>query len=332
MTKTFSDFVMKFLTVYLPRTRGYSPNTVSAYRDSFVLYLRYMESECGISPNTVEISDFPYENVIGFTEWLAEARGCSASTCNSRLAAIKSFFRYVQSQAPELINAAKPVLAIKAKKASQPEIDYLSVQAVSLLLKEALDSGGLRDAALLTLLYDSGARVQEIADLTLSDICLKKPSTIKLTGKGSKTRIVPVTPQAADILRKYASSLGIVDGHTHLFNNWKKEPIGRAGIAYILKKYVAAVHDTHPEIMPPKATPHTLRHSKSMHLLENGVNLIYIRDLLGHQSVVTTERYAKSNPEMKRKAIEKSSERIIDGSHYAPETKADLLNWLRKMM
>jgi len=290
-----------------------------------------MEKVHGVQPDAVEFSNFSQEDVNGFTEWLETIRGNSVSTCNTRLAALKSFFRYSQSQYPELIDAVKPALAIKAKNTAEPEIAYLSVKAIGLLLEEAVGDS-LRDVALLTLLYDTGARVQEIVDASISDICFNKPCTIKLTGKGNKTRIVPITPQAAVVLRKYLSEYVPNDGRASLFENWKGEPIGRAGIAYVLQKHAEAVYAVHPGIVPPKVTPHMLRHSKAMHLLENGINLIYIRDLLGHKSVVTTEIYAKSNPEMKRRAIEASSAKILPKSHFDPVTKAGLLNWLHDMI
>jgi site-specific recombinase XerD len=291
-----------------------------------------MESELSTSPEAIRIEDFTQSNVNGFLRWIESSRGCGANTCNNRLAAIKSFFRYAQSECPEWIDAARPIFALNAKKTPQAEIAYLSIDAIRLLLEEALYAGGIRDAALLSLLYDTGARVQEAADLLVGDLRLEKPCTARLTGKGRKTRIVPLTMQAAELLRNFRTSRKEASEEDRFFLNWKGDPIGRAGIAHILQKHTTTVNEVYPGIMPPKVTPHMLRHSKAMHLLENGVNLIYIRDLLGHETVVTTEVYAKANPEMKRKAIEASSAKIIDASHYDNETKASLLAWLREIV
>jgi len=332
MSKTFSGLLSSFLLTYLPRTRGCSTNTVSTYRDAFVLFFRFMASERDVLPDAVGLDDLSKSNVVAFLEWLEISRGSGVNSCNNRLAVLKSFSRFVQLEAPEWIDKVKTVSDIKAKKTAQPEIAYLSVKAIELLLKEALASGGIRDAALLSLLYDTGARVQEVADIVISDIQLEKPSTVKLTGKGKKTRIVPLTQQAVPILKKHLAMLKPLFGDNHLFLNWKGEPIGRAGIAYILNKHTTAVNNAHPDIMPPKTTPHMLRHSKSMHLLENGVNLIYIRDLLGHESVITTEVYAKANPEVKRKAIETNSATIMEESFFNKNTQTDLLDWLREMI
>jgi len=329
----FSELISAFLVKYLPQSRGLSPNTTASYRDTFILFLRYMETKHDTKPDMVEITDFTLSNVEGYLLWLETAKGNSVSTRNNRLAAIKSFFRYVQTIAPEWLDIAKPILSIRAKRhAGQPTINYLSAKAISCILHEAMNSGGIRDAALLSLLYDSGARVQEIADINIGDVRITTPCTARLTGKGRKTRIVPISPQAANILRKYISEYGLIIPEKKLFTNWMGDPIGRAGIAYVLKKHVAAANMLFPDIVPRTATPHQFRHSRSMHLLENGVNLVYIRDLLGHSSVTVTEVYAKANAEVKRKAIERASSIIIDESKYDDDTKKDLLVWLKSVI
>jgi len=327
--KNFSGMLSSFLLVHLPGSRGFSGNTVSSYRDTFVLFLQFMSDTQNKKPERISFADFTATTVDAFLRWLKSERGCSASTCNNRLAAIKSFFRYVQGEAPEWMDIASDILAISAKKTAQTEISYLSVDAIRLLLETA-STNGIRDLALLSLLYDSGARVREIADLVLGDLRLEKPATVKLTGKGRKTRIVPLTVQVVGILSRYIKTLKLAAHGECLFKNWRGDPIGRAGIAYVLQKHAQSASVISPSIIPPKVTPHMLRHSKAMHLLENGVNLIYIRDLLGHSTIVTTEVYAKANPEMKRKAIEASSEKILKGSNYSTNEKEDLLRWLRK--
>jgi len=331
MTKSFSSLLSSFLLVYLPRTRGCGKNTIAAYRDTFILFLRFMFDARGKRAERVTFEDFTPKNVNAFLQWLEAERGCGANTCNNRLAALKSFFRYVQQEAPEWMETAGSILALTAKKTVQPEIDYLSIEAVGRLL-DAAQASSVRDLALLSLLYDTGARVQEVADLIISDVRLEKPGTVKLMGKGRKTRIVPLTAQVGNILSQYLKTLKNTAPGEPLFKNWRGEPIGRAGIAYVLRTHAETASLASPDLMPSKVTPHMLRHSKAMHLLENGVNLIYIRDLLGHQSVVTTEIYAKANPEMKRKAIEASSASIIKESYYSANEKEDLMNWLRDVV
>jgi integrase/recombinase XerD len=328
VARSFADMLAQFLTVYLPVTRAYSPNTISAYRDAFILFLRFMDQQQATSPDKVSFTDFTEPNVAAFLGWLRTDRQCSTATANQRLAALKSFFRYVQAQAPEQIAQARQVLDVKAGQAPQPAIGYLPVEAIGLLLEHATCRGP-RDLALLTTLYDTGARVQEICDLSIADLHLGKPASAALTGKGYKTRIVPLTPQAAMILTQHVRTLPH-DSSAPVFANRAGQRLGRAGVAYILARCMHAAHAERPELVPEKTSPHVLRHSKAMHLLENGVNLIYIRDILGHASIVTTEVYAKANPEMKRQAVEAAGGKTLGPSRYDHASRKDLLDWLRQ--
>ena len=325
--RPFADMLAQFLTIYLPITRACSRHTICAYRDAFTLFLRFMDTQQATPPDKVSFADFTTPNVAAFLGWLRTDRRCSTGTANQRLAALKSFFRYVQAQAPEQIAQARQVLGVKAARAPEPAIGYLPVEAIGLLLEHATPRGP-RDLALLTTLYDTGARVQEVCDLSIGDLRLTKPASATLTGKGRKTRIVPLTPQAAAVLARHVRTLPH-DPSGAVFANRAGQRMGRAGVAYILARCVHDAHAGHPELVPEKVSPHVLRHSKAMHLLENGVNLIYIRDILGHASVVTTEVYAKANPEMKRHAIETAAARTLGPTRYDHASRQDLLAWLR---
>jgi len=326
--RPFADMLAQFLTIHLPVTRACSHNTICAYRDAFTLFLRFMDQQQATPPDRVSFEDFTAPNVATFLGWLRTERRCSAATANQRLAALKSFFRYVQNQAPEQIVQAQQVLGVKAAQTPQPSIGYLPVETVALLLEHA-KRRGLRDLALLTTLYDTAARVQEGCDLSLGDLHLDKPASVTLTGKGRKTRIVPLTPQAGVVLTQHVRTLP-GGSSTPVFANRVGQRLGRAGAAYILAECAHAAHADRPELVPEKVPPHMLRHSKAMHLLENGVNLIYIRDILGHASVVTTEVYAKANPEMKRQAIEAAAAHTLGPSRYNKASRQDLLTWLRQ--
>lgn len=326
--RPFAEMLAQFLTVHLPVTRACSQNTITAYRDAFTLFLRYMDQQQATPPEKVSFADFTSPNLATFLNWLRIDRHCSAATTNQRLAALKSFFRYVQAEAPEQIVQAQQVLNVKAAQAPEPAIGYLPVDAVGLLLEHA-KRRGLRDLALLTTLYDTGARVQEACDLSLEDLHLGKPASVTLTGKGRKTRTVPLTPQAGVILAQHIRTLP-QEPSGPVFANRVDKRLGRAGAAYILDQCAHAVHADRPDLVPEKISPHVLRHSKAMHLLENGINLIYIRDILGHASVVTTEVYAKASPEMKRQAIETAAAKTLGPSRYNQESRQDLLGWLRQ--
>ncbi len=235
--------------------------------------------------------------------------------------------------AVEYIDTFQAVLDIPPKKGSSKTVDYLTVEANTLLLKEPnFDSySGIRDLAILSLLYESGCRVQELINLKYGDLSPASPATIMVTGKGNKTRIIPISSKAVSILNKYTAVYKISDSTEMLFTNKQSRPLTRSGIAYILRKHSDSARVKNPQIFGTAAIhPHVLRHSKAMHLLESGVNLIYIRDFLGHSSVITTEIYAKANPKIKRKYLESAASNIdISVNKFSEKEKETLLEWLK---
>jgi len=334
----FPHYLTNYLSKYLTVQLGVSTNTVMSYRDTFSLLLRYCRDELRIKPERLDFKTLDRKLIENFLYWLEQNRHCSVSTRNQRLAAIHAFLRYVMVEAPENISMCQQIISIPTKKTQAPSLSYLTVEGIKAVLAEpSLKSkSGRRDLALLTLLYESGARVQEIIDLTIGDIRLTRPATVKLTGKGNKSRIVPIMPDAAKIIEMYLGSESkknsTPDLHMPFFVNQKGEMLSRWGVNYIITKYVEQARKLQPGLFPDKVTPHVFRHSKAMHLLEANVNLIYIRDLLGHVSVQTTEIYAKSSPEVKRKALEKASEDVLPGSQYSKEKENELLTWLKDLV
>lgn len=227
-------------------------------------------------------------------------------------------------------------LAIKPMKQSEPELKYLTIEGIKVLLEQPNISTkyGRRDLALLSLMYDTGARVQEIADIRVSHIRFSAPATIRLTGKGSKTRVVPILSRTEDILKQYIKEFRIAEqgNETYLFQNRGGQQLSRYGIGYILTKYTDMAREIHPDLIPEKLSPHCIRHSKAMHLLQANVNLVYIRDLLGHTSVTTTEIYARADTALKREALEKANP--LKDSPSMPQWKDDegLMDWLRNLI
>jgi len=331
------QLLSSYFTRYIPERSGYSENTIKAYRDTFILLFRYQESVVNKSYMKLSFEVLNQYYVGNFLKWLEVNNHAAATSINQRLAGIHSFCRYVISEAPEYMEPCIGILAIKMKKVPVKPMTYLSVDAIRFLLNmpKTKCKCGRRDLALLTLLYDSGARVQEIADLTFGNIRDKKPATVMLKGKGNKTRIVPLMSQTLEILLAYMNDCNSakIALTNPLFFNRQGNRLTRAGISYVIAKYVNLARDRSPELFPdPAVTPHTFRHSKAMHLLEGGVNLIYIRDFLGHESIVTTEIYAKTNPEIKRKAIENASPKILPEERYSIEQKQDLMSWLKNLV
>lgn len=330
----FAKHLSDFLTKYMPGERGASSNTIISYKDTFILFLVFTRDCKGIAANKLTLEKITREVVVNFLEWIETERNCSAATRNVRLAALHSFFNYLQYQSPQSLLEWQKILAIPVKKTEKTGIDYLSVDGIKAILAEPdqLTRSGRRDVALLSLLYDSAARVQEIIDLTPSMVRLDEPCTVKLIGKGSKARIVPLMLTQVALLKKYMSEQKLVEPYANqypLFSNSRKEKLTRAGVNYILSKYAKQARLKHPALIPEKLSCHTLRHSKSMHLLQAGVNLVYIRDILGHTSVQVTEIYARTDSRQKREAIEKAYTKVVPEQTPSWLLNDDLLCWLK---
>ncbi len=332
----FAYYLTHFLSKYLPGVAGLSPNTIMSYRDSFSLFLDYCLENKKIKPEKLSLDHLNRKQVEEYLEWLEKTRNCIASTRNVRLAAFHSFCRYLQMEFPDYIHSAQQILSIPMKKKKKISVEYITLEAMKFLLErpDTKTEGGRRDIVLLSLLYDSGARVQELADLRVRDIRTVSPATVKLTGKGNKTRIVPLMQSMSELLRKYLNVNRLTEPYTFdypLFSNRSKNKLTRAGISYIVKKYAFEAIKKAPELYPDKLSPHCFRHSKAIHLLQSGVNLIYIRDFLGHVDIQTTEIYARIDGEMKRKALEKNSNNIISDKMPEWQNNSELMSWLKNL-
>ena len=293
-----------------------------------------MESQKKIKVGKIELRDITKESIVEFLDWLQSHRKCSAATRNVRLAALHSFFRFLQYQHPENLSEWQRILSIKVKKSKKETINYLSVDGIKLLLEQPNTSThkGRRDLAMLALMYDCAARVQEIIDLEPSSIRLNKPPTIKIIGKGNKARIVPLMDQEIVHLKGYMKENDLLQIHRRrdpLFYNSRQEKLTRAGVNCILLNYASMARSMNPGLIPEKISCHSLRHSKAMHLLQAGVNLVYIRDILGHESVQTTEIYARADSKQKREAIEKAYAGIIKKDAPLWMKNDNLLEWLK---
>lgn len=186
----------------------------------------------------------------------------------------------------------------------------------------------------MSLLYDTGARVQELIDLKIGDISLNETVTVTLTGKGEKSRIVPVMKPTGELLKQYIKNAGLnapVYNTNYLFTNRSNKPLTRAGVTDILKKYARSAQFNGVADISDEITPHWLRHSKAMHLLQAGVNLVYIRDLLGHADISTTEIYARADEKMKRKALMEAYDSPASEELPSWKKDKDLLDWLKSL-
>jgi integrase/recombinase XerD len=330
----FSKSLTDFLTCYLPGERGASKNTIASYKDTFILFLMFQKEKKSIKAEKLTLRLITKDSIVEFLNWLEVERHCCAATRNVRLAALHSFFRYLQYQNPEYMVEWQRILSIPSKKTEKIAINYLSVEGIRLLLAgpDLSTKNGRRDLALLSLMYNSGARVQEIIDLTPSMVRLDHPCTVKLIGKGNKARIVPLLEQQLTFLKTYMDEQNLLEPYANrypLFSNSRKEKLTRAGVNYILAKYARQARMKEPSLIPEKFSCHSLRHSIAMHLLQSGVNLIYIRDILGHTSVQVTEVYARTDSRQKREAIENAYSDVSPKEVPSWLTNDDLLEWLK---
>ena len=330
MKKTdFTKALTAYFSTYLPLTCGVSPNTCNSYRDAFKLLLLYFQEEKGVPANSIELRMLNRNLVSDFLDWLEAQRKVSVTTRNQRLAAMKAFAHYVQYRNPEYLENCTDIITMRPKKHEKPVIPFLTEDELKALLAQPDPSTrhGLRDLTLLSLLYDSGARVQEITDLQLKDIRLTNPAMVTLTGKGRKSRQVPLMKETCTLLDTYIRNFDLNSEPltAPLFFNKKGEALSRYGITYILKKYVSKAE---LDGSARKISPHGLRHTKAMHLLRAGVNMIYIRDFLGHVDISTTEVYARIDAEMKRKVFEEKVPNFTPNTTMPWEEDKDLLQWL----
>ncbi|HEY5100887.1 MAG TPA: tyrosine-type recombinase/integrase [Gaiellaceae bacterium] len=335
-----TDFALHltgFLTTHLAGQRNASSNTIRSYRDTFVLLLRYLRDVHDRPAEKVTVATIDARLVTAFLEHLQTDRHCSPRTCNQRLAALHAFARYVQGEAPEHLLAMQRVLAIPARRFPRRPVGYLEAADLGAVLAQpdGSSAAGRRDAVLLSVLYDTGARCQELIDLRAKDVRLEAPAHVRLTGKGRKTRVVPLMASTVTLLRKHMETHGLMVPDAverPIFSGRHGRPMSRSGIRYLLAKHVRAAAGERMGI-PSNVGPHTLRHSKAMHMLHAGVPLVIIRDILGHVDVKTTEVYARADLEMKRRALETTATSPRAPTMPKPNWREDreLMAWLTSL-
>lgn len=334
MATDFALALRRFLTTHLAGLRGYSPNTIASYRDAFKLLICYFADQLHIPPEKLTLDRLDATAVTGFLDWLRTSRHNATSTTNQRLAALDSFFAWMQTQDPARMACYQDILAIPAKKHGRPALAHLTVEQTQklLALPDRHTRRGRRDATLLATLYDTAARVSEVADLTVRDLRLDNPAMAALTGKGRKIRHVPLDANTAALLAAYLAEKqldGPGRGDHPVFFNQHKSKLTRGGIAWILRKY--QVQATDPALTDAHLSPHVLRHSRAMHLCDAGVPLPYIRDILGHVDLATTEIYARASTEAKRKALEAAYVDVVTADLAEWNQDPELLSWLARL-
>lgn len=331
MTATdFAVLVTKFLTEYLPLHRNCSKNTISSYKDSLKLFIFFLRDHKSMNINKFKMRQIDRELILEFIEWLKN-RGNSPVTINHRLAGIKSFINFAQYESVENLAYLQPVLSVKSLKTTTRQVDYLTEEQMNNLINlPPTDTfTGLRHRIIMCLLYDTGARVQELCDLKIEDINLGNNPTVKLHGKGSKIRIVPISKNMNQILEVYISKFfsDIKLKNEYLIKNKNNQQMSRDGIEYIVQKYATILKNNDPSF-PSKVHPHMFRHSKAMHMLAVDIPIVYIRDFLGHEDISTTMIYARADSRKKNEAINNLAPKLIEENYVDWSKDQDLLDFL----
>jgi site-specific recombinase XerD len=301
--------ISHFFHNYLLGQRGASRHTVHSYRDTLKLLLGFTARRAKKDVAQLMLEDLDAAMVLAFLEHLETERECSVATRNVRLAAIRTFFRIVAANEPTAFEQCQRVIAIPMKKRRPKRpIDYLEREELEAVLA-AIDRssrGGLRDYALLALIYNCGNRIQETLDLNASDLHLERPYHVRLRGKGNKERVSPLWPETAAVVRELLDRRGIAPASsTPVFVNQRGERLSRDGAAYLLKKHVRAASVRVSTLAGKCLHPHSLRHTTAVHMRRAGDDYAAIAALLGHAHPTTTESiYGHIDLEEKRKAIE----------------------------
>jgi site-specific recombinase XerD len=317
----------KFFIDHLAGERAASPRTIASYRDAVKLLLVWFQTAERIPPEKLRLTDIDQPRVLRFLDWLQAERSCSEATRNQRLAVIKSFRRYTAVEQPDHLEQVTQILAIRQQKTPSPQLGHLTAAEGKVLLAQPGTASGraVRDTALLTLAYDSAARVQELCDLDIADARTANPTILTIHGKGSKTPYVPVMDPPA----RCSPTTSTISTHTQAQRRRdpavpRTQPLPADQIRdrQTPRPHVQRVRARDPDwARGLEVTTHTLRRTRAMHLIQAGVNLIYIRDLLGRADISTTEIDASADAETKRKAIENAYQPLTP--HAMPDWTAD---------
>lgn len=322
-------WISEFLTTELLEYRKLSINTVKSYRDTFVIFLKFLADEKRENYLNYPVKKFTSDLVKEFLQYLESNRNSSASSCNQRLAAIKSFSKYLGYKLPEQIHQITAITFLQYKKAVQKEMDYLDHNEISTILSipNKGTKQGFRDYVLILLLINTGARASEISNICVQDFVFGDTSYVKLMGKGKKERICPLWKHTAKELQKLITANDI---KTFIFWGERKNPLTRHGIYEIVERIIKKAQKKSLTIAAKNITPHSLRHSTAMELLSAGVDINTIRAWLGHVSIETTNIYATIDLKTKEKAIQTCSANVSDST---PIWKSDdkLLAFLKKL-
>jgi site-specific recombinase XerD len=328
--------IRKFFEQYLVEERGASPHTVLAYRDTWKLLLQFLTDRAHIACTELTVEDLTAERVRQFLTHLERDRHTTVRTRNARLAAIHSFVRYLASLDPRWLSRCQDVLAIRFKRQACPVQGYLEREEVVHIFRhiDGRTPSGARDDAVLRLLYNTGARAQELVDVDVSHVRFSRPALVRIHGKGQKERTCPLWPETIRALKTYLEGRGVrLSDNVPLFVNARGQRLSRFGLRYLVAHRVAQAAKTAPTLLTRTIGPHTFRHTTAMHLLQSGVDLNMIRSWLGHASIETTHGYVELDLDMKRKVLQATDQWLPRSTTTWPSWQKDpgILAWLSQL-
>jgi integrase/recombinase XerD len=332
MTPMLANFIKRFFSHYLPVQKGLAANTLMAYRDAIKLLLSYASDTLKKNPEELQVEDLDESLVLDFLDHVETTRGCSPRTRNARLAAIRALFSFIARQEPSLLLHSQTIRTIPPKRTQHKTVDYLEEKEMQALLNAVslTSRTGVRDKALLLLLYNTGARVSEIVELKMADLRLDGAAQVKLLGKGQKYRSCPLWPETLEALHDYLQYRTPKDPVAQqLFLNANGSPITRFGVRYIINQYATAAKSQCPSIADKAVNPHTIRHTTAMHLLRAGNDVNMISYWLGHANINTTHIYVEIDMEMKQRMLQKAKAPAVKKP--LPWQKPDVLQWLEAL-
>ena len=326
--------VHSFFVDHLVTVKGLRQASLHSYRDTIRLLLCFVAEDKGTKITKLNIEELTFERVLGFLRYLEDERGNHVRTRNQRLAILHTLFDYIASREPEMLGVCQRVAAIPTKRAAPAETHFLERDEMELLFRRLPSVGrlALRDRCLFLVLYNTGARAQEVADLRIGDLELRDPAVVRLHGKGDKWRTCPLWHQTVELLTELLDSLNTAPtADSSVFCSSTGEALTRFGIYKIVRRHAGHLDDARTN---RKVSPHIFRHTAAVHLLEAGVDVNVIRGWLGHADLTTTNRYAEINTRAKLEALRNTEPR---GSSAAPRPRAvwrsdeSLLNWLASL-
>jgi site-specific recombinase XerD len=319
MKTVLAPHLTAFLREHLPRERNASQHTIASYAHSFTLLLRFAAARLKQQPSDLTVEDIGPELVLAFLEHVEQRRGNGGRTRNARLAAIRTFFRYIEYRVPACLEQALRIRALPAKRTDTRLIDHLSREEIEALLDspDQHTLGGTRDRAMLHLTYAAGLRVAELTSLRLDAFPEQSLATVRIFGKGRRERVLPLWKETRTVLRAWLVVRPTAKS-PEVFLNRNGEPLSRDGFAHRLAKHVAVAAKKQPSLLSKRVTPHVLRHSCAMHTLAATGDIRKVALWLGHASIQSTEVYLRADPAEKLAVLAAHSPPAIKAGRFRP--------------